>query len=257
MTRYHLTPKGEAKVCQADHGKCPYGDERAHYDSTGEAENSFALKMKDHLIPTPAQRTVPWEEMSWPERKQSLEELAATIAHRYNLKGVTVQWKQTPKSASGVGVWGLMNTRTKVLTLAEEMQCFNEAEARENVIHELAHLIVDSPQAKKKRGNRKVNHGEEWIAKCEEIAQDIPGMKYHVFQESTVVSPETALKLASWTTALHKTLWFADCPHCHRRYATGYGPPHPSHCQYCRWGEYVFPTPRKNRGLEWEQRNLS
>ncbi len=45
MAKYHLTPKGEAGLCSAQPGNCPYGDDQNHYPSPEAARAAFELSM--------------------------------------------------------------------------------------------------------------------------------------------------------------------------------------------------------------------
>lgn len=51
MARYHITDRGEAGLCAATQGRCPYGGDDDHYPSAFVARAAFEVAMGDYGMP--------------------------------------------------------------------------------------------------------------------------------------------------------------------------------------------------------------
>lgn len=51
MGNYHLNAKGEAKLCKATTGKCPFGESNEHYSSKDLAVDAYENTQKSNTVP--------------------------------------------------------------------------------------------------------------------------------------------------------------------------------------------------------------
>jgi hypothetical protein len=57
-TAYHINARGEAAVCRASHGRCPFGSADEHHSSAEAARDAFEHKHQDAVV-TPVARKRP------------------------------------------------------------------------------------------------------------------------------------------------------------------------------------------------------
>jgi predicted SprT family Zn-dependent metalloprotease len=113
-------------------------------------------------------------------RELDLDELADRIS---------VEWNRRMRSCAGRAFWpdGLIQLNPKLANISN-------AEVRQTVLHELAHLV-----AYERNSNRKIkSHGKEWRKACKDVG--IPG--------------EKATHELSLPTRTIRRQWRYECPAC-------------------------------------------
>lgn len=67
MTKFHLTPDGEAKICTASEGKCKYAENNVdpeHYSSKEEASKAYKKLNQDNIFQT-LRNSIPKVQTKW------------------------------------------------------------------------------------------------------------------------------------------------------------------------------------------------
>lgn len=215
MSRYHIKENGEPGRCLAKPGNCPLGNELEHYTTSNDARRAFE-KVMSNIPWTGHSKNTDWNKRSWTSRKIELNQLAKTICSENSLKNIKIYWEEVLESEEQIKnntwVYGLANIKAGYLKFSEKVSGMNEIEAKENIIHEIAHLLTETEH--KTNGG----HTEIWRNKCKEISRNIPEMKNRYFKDGTALSPESKKNIRKLLKIKVYPRWVGTCPNSHKNF---------------------------------------